>query len=77
MSSRSSLFAPLNGKVPPPPLCVQCKHYVPPPPHLHSNKTFGTCKKSAMVNVVDGSIAYTNVEIYRLHVCKGDLYEKR
>lgn len=30
-----------------------------------------------MINVVDGSVAYTNVEIYRKYDCKGELYEKR
>ena len=48
---------------------------MPPPPHLKNDKTMGYCKKSEMIHLVTGELTYDNVEIYRKHECKGDLYQ--
>ena len=70
----SSIRIPHNP-LKPPPLCVKCKFYMPPPPHMKNDKTMGYCKKSEMIHLVTGELTYDNVEIYRKHECKGDLYQ--
>jgi len=55
------------------PLCINCKYYISP---SYKNKKLGFCQKSGTVHVVDGTIEYENVEIYREYTCKGKLYEE-
>ncbi len=61
------------------PLCINCKFYIPPDTTkiYINNKRHGLCGKSGMIHVVDGSIDYENVEIYREYTCKGKLYEEK
>jgi len=70
---RIPIRMPLNG--PMPPLCVHCKYYIPPPPHI--DKKHGQCKKSGKVHVVDGEVTYENVCIVREYECKGQWYEDK
>lgn len=59
------------------PICIKCKFYIPPCHKgiMLSNKKNGLCAKSGMFHVVDGTVEYQNVEIYREYHCKGKLYE--
>ena len=50
-----------------PPLCMNCKHFIPPP--QHSNLSYGKCARHARVNVVHGKIEYMYAENARRHVC--------
>jgi len=60
------------------PICINCKHYLEP---IYNNikisdKKKGFCKKSGTIHVVDGTIEYEYVEIYREYTCKGNEYEE-
>lgn len=62
-----------------PKLCVQCKHFMHPKEIKQLNITdlkYGYCRHSGMVHLVDGSIEYENVSIYREFKCKGTFYEE-
>jgi hypothetical protein len=58
-----------------PPLCVRCKHYMPPKSN-DLDKKYGFCKLSGLMNVIDGSIQYNNVAIVREFDCRGDWFEE-
>ena len=61
------------------PLCINCKYYIPPSGngiHYTKDKKMGFCQKSGTVHVVDGSIEYVNVELYRKYDCQGKFYEE-
>lgn len=60
------------------PLCINCKYYIPPSGngiHYTKDKKMGFCQKSGTVHIVDGTIEYENVELYRKYNCKGTFYE--
>jgi hypothetical protein len=61
------------------PFCINCKYYIPPTTKetYFTTKRHGFCAKSGMINVVDGTIHYENVELYREYDCKGKLYEEK
>jgi hypothetical protein len=59
-----------------PPLCVQCKYYMPPRDTTsHLDKKQGLCKKSGKIHVVDGEVTFENVVLVREYDCKGLWYE--
>jgi hypothetical protein len=61
------------------PICINCKHYLSPTYKgiQSSNKKNGFCAKSGTIHVVDGTIDYQNVEIFREYDCKGNMYEEQ
>ena len=48
-------------------LCVKCAHYIPP----KIAATRGQCRLFGMMDVIDGSITYSNVQTIREQYCKG------
>lgn len=59
-------------------LCIHCTHFIHPTQIKQLNITdlkCGYCKHSGMVHLVDGSIEYENVSIYREYTCKGTFYD--
>lgn len=76
--SRAPLNVPLHiaKKTP---LCIHCKFYIPP---KHAQNTLithdmklGFCRKTGLVNVIDGGIVYDYVTSAREYECKGDWFE--
>lgn len=78
MNPRAPLNVPLHAAKKPP-LCIQCKYYLPPKHAKSSLVThdmkLGHCQKTGMVNVIDGEIVYEYVTTAREYKCKGDWYE--
>lgn len=71
--SRAPMFVPIaTPKLPP--LCIHCKHYIPPA-HKEFDRKLGFCQKSGLINVVDGQIHYSNVAAVREYDCKGAWFE--
>lgn len=59
-----------------PPLCMNCKHFKPPP--HHPDLSYGTCTRHARVNVVHGKIEHMYAENARRHVCiKAKFFESK
>jgi hypothetical protein len=66
----------------PPKLCIHCAHYLPPSPATRSalfppDPKKGMCKKTGLMNLIDGEIQYTSVALAREYDCKGDWYERK
>lgn len=59
------------------PLCIKCKHYIPPSNSYNLSPKNGFCKLSGMMHVVDGTVEYEKLQDYRPYVCKGQYYEER
>lgn len=61
-------------------LCIQCKHFIHPKEikNLHiEDLKYGYCRQSGMIHLVDGSIEYENVAVYREFKCKGNQFEPK
>lgn len=61
-------------------LCIQCKYFIHPKEIKQlniENLKYGYCKQSGMVHLVDGSIEYENVAVYREFKCKGNQFEPK
>ena len=48
-------------------LCIKCAHYIPP----KIAATRGQCRLFGMMDVIDGSITYSDVRTIREQYCKG------
>jgi len=49
-------------------LCVTCAHYIPP---KLASSTRGQCRLFGMMDVIDGTITYSDVRTIREQYCKG------
>lgn len=73
MTPRAPILVPIASQKLPP-LCIHCRHYLPPP-NKDVDRKHGYCQKSGFMNVVDGQVHYSNVAIVREYDCKGGWYE--